>query len=121
MGGHIDLSWASLADADLPAAVLVGAVVTIVHTGSLIPWESVRKHLKEAFGAAPEERRTWRGVDLAWRGGKLPVRVRVGRRRIQVLATERATPARLERVMDALANVPNLGHVRLRARVLEAA
>lgn len=113
-----ELDWARVHDAtDLPQRVLHGLVITVDHTASHIPWEGVRKAFKATLGGQPSERKVWRGVEMLWDGGKIPVRVCAKRRSVRVHALTRVTPARLQRLIEALAAVPNTGHVALRAHV----
>lgn len=102
---------------DLPGAVLYGAVLTVVHTARFVPWESVRAHLKEAFGPPTRESKRWRSVSLTWEAGKLPATVQVRKDRIRVRLHGRLSPARLRRLVRALQEVPNTGSVRLSGQV----
>lgn len=113
----IDLEWTSLLESELPAAVLYGAVLTIVHTASFVPWDSVRQRLKDALSSAPKERRTLRGVELRWEHGNIPLEVRLTRRRIRLRALQSLPSSRFKRILHALADLPNTGRVRLQGRV----
>lgn len=111
----LDLQWETPAEAlgDLPTAFVTGLVLTMAHTARFLPWEGLRARLKDLLGA-PVEKKSWHKVRMAWPGGKLPLTVTATKRRVRIKAHGRVTPRRLERLMEALAEVPNLERVRLR-------
>lgn len=118
-GSRLDLAWTgALTDvAGLPEDVLVGVVLTAVHAASFVPWESVRRALRTFLRVAPRERKLWRGVEMAWPHGRLPLTVRVRRHRVVFRSHGRVSPTQLSRLLAALASVPHLRDLRLRGSI----
>ncbi len=101
----------------MPVEAIQGLVLTAAHMAAFVPWESVRKALRVRFGTPPRERRVWRGVEMEWPHGRLPMTVRVRRNVLTVRTDQAVTPRQLERLVSSLASVPNLVDLRVRGVV----